>query len=95
MITVKVWDSVITVKGHSGYADHGKDIVCAGVSTLAQTLIKSIDSLTDDDISYSIRPGNIEIRYTHLSDDSKKLIDAFFIGCGLIAGEYPDNVKII
>jgi len=27
------------VEGHSGYADHGQDIICAGVSAITQTAL--------------------------------------------------------
>ncbi|MDB8682165.1 ribosomal-processing cysteine protease Prp, partial [[Ruminococcus] gnavus] len=47
----------IEIFGHAGYADPGKDIVCAGVTALTQTLIQSIDDLTDDEIEYRISPG--------------------------------------
>ena len=33
--------------GHSGYADAGEDIVCAGISVLVINTINSIDQLTD------------------------------------------------
>ena len=35
----------------------GKDIVCAGVTALTQTLIKSIEDLTIDRPEYEIAPG--------------------------------------
>lgn len=35
----------ITIKGHAGYAPIGEDIVCAGVSTLAYTLIARLEDL--------------------------------------------------
>ena len=44
MISVTVTrkdDSIreITVSGHAGYATHGKDVVCAAVSSIAQTAL--------------------------------------------------------
>jgi uncharacterized protein YsxB (DUF464 family) len=35
----------IDVGGHSGYASAGKDIVCAGVSVLVQTMIMGLMAL--------------------------------------------------
>lgn len=84
----------ITIKGHANYAEHGKDIVCAGVSTLIQTLIQSVEELTADKIQYDIQPGAVNIKFWCLSDLTKGLVDAFFIGAKLIADEYPDNVKL-
>lgn len=34
MIKVYIGKGVVEIKGHSGYAEMGKDIVCAGVSAL-------------------------------------------------------------
>ncbi len=39
-----------TVKGHAGYAEHGSDIVCAGVSTLVINTINSIEHFLDENI---------------------------------------------
>ena len=41
----KVYELVI--KGHAGYDVHGKDIVCAAVSSMAITTINNIIALDD------------------------------------------------
>ena len=94
MIAVSVRKDGITVSGHANYAEAGKDIVCAGVSALIQTLIKSIGDLTEDKIEYEISPGRADIHYRDLSDAGKLLIDSFFIGVCQIADEFPDHVRI-
>lgn len=85
----------ITIKGHAGYAPRGKDIVCAGVSTLIQTLIQSVEELTTDKITYKMSSGKVYIKFWCLSEQTKTLINAFFIGVEMIANTYPDNVKIV
>ena len=35
----------VSVKGHSGYAEEGSDIVCAGISTLLITIDQALCSL--------------------------------------------------
>lgn len=95
MIKVTRYKSQITIKGHANYAEHGKDIVCSAVSVLVQTLIKSIESLTTDKIKYSMSPGTVDINFWCLSDQSKVLIDAFFVGVKGVAAAHPDNVKVI
>jgi uncharacterized protein YsxB (DUF464 family) len=94
MIEVKRLKSGISVKGHANYAPIGQDIVCSAVSVLAQTLIQSVKELTTDEIKYSMSPGTVDIKFWCLSDQSKVLIDAFFIGIEGIAKAYPDNVKV-
>ena len=50
MIAVSVRKDGIEISGHAGYAEAGKDIVCAGVTALTQTLIRSLEGLTSDEI---------------------------------------------
>lgn len=47
-IAVSITEKGITVDGHVGFADPGKDIICATVSILTQNLIKSLNNLTKD-----------------------------------------------
>lgn len=94
MIVINHHSNGITMSGHAGYAPHGQDIVCAGVSTLIQTLVQSIEELTQDEIQYSMQPGTVDIKFGNLSEQAQLLVDSFFVGVQLIAGEYPDNVKI-
>lgn len=95
MITVKRHDCGVSILGHAGYAPHGQDIVCAGVSTLAQTLVASILGMTTDEIQYDMQPGSVEIKYRNLSEAAQLLVDSFFVGITLIANTYPENVRIV
>lgn len=95
MVTVTRRKDGISIKGHANYAKPGKDIVCAGVSALVQTLIQSVEELTADQIEYSMAPGMVSIKFWCLSEQSRVLIDAFFIGINGIAGAHPENVYVV
>ena len=95
MIVIRRDKYKIKITGHAGYAPIGQDIVCAGISALVQTLIESIETLTSGQIKYVSQPGLVEIKHGDLSADTKLLIDSFFVGVGLIAETYPDNVRIV
>lgn len=95
LIEASVRRDGITVKGHANYAVSGSDIICAGITALAQTLIKSIKDLTDDKIEYEISPGRVDIKYGNLSEKSKTLVDSFFIGICMIAEEFLEYVRIM
>lgn len=95
LIEVTVRKDEIKISGHANHAVSGSDIVCAGVTALAQTLIKSIKDLTDDKIEYEISPGRVDIKYGDLSEKSKTLVDSFFIGICMIAEEFPEYVRIM
>ena len=95
MIEIRREKRGIYISGHAGYAERGKDIVCAGVSTLAQTLIASVEMLTDEKIQYAISPGTVDIKYGNLSEQAQLLIDSFFVGAELIAATYPDYLRVL
>lgn len=95
MIAVSVRLDGIKIEGHAGYAEAGKDIVCAGVTALTENLIGSIESLTKDTIQYEILPGRVDIHFKDLSEDGKLLVDSFFLGISGIAQDFPGHVKII
>ena len=94
LIEVSVRKDGITVSGHAGYAEVGKDIVCAGVTALTQTLIKSVSDLTEDKIQCEVSPGKANIHYRDLSEAGKLLVDSFFIGICMIADEFPECVRV-
>lgn len=95
MIAVSVRLDGITVDGHAGYAEAGKDIVCAGVTALVENLIDSIEGLTVDTIQYEVSPGRADIHYKDLSEEGKLLVDSFFLGICDIEQDFPEHVKII
>lgn len=94
MIAVCVRKDKIEINGHANYAEIGKDIVCAGVTALTQTLIRSLEGLTSDEIEYEISPGRADIHCRNLSEEGKLLVDSFFIGVCSIADEFSDHVRI-
>lgn len=94
MIEITRYDGGLSITGHANYAEPGKDIVCAGVSVLAQTLIASIEELTTDEIKYSMQPGTVCIKHGKLSERAQVLVASFFVGVEAIAATYPDNVRI-
>lgn len=94
MIVISATDGGIALKGHAGYAEAGKDIVCAGVTALVQTLITSMEELTADQIEYSISPGKADIRYRNLSEAGRLLVDSFFVGLKEIEREFPEYIRL-
>ena len=94
MIAVTVRQDGIIINGHAGYAEAGKDIVCAGVTALTETLVKSLEGLSGDVIECDISPGKADIRLRNLSEEGKLLVDSFFVGICGIAEDFPEYVKI-
>lgn len=96
MIVVTKYEDRITVKGHANYAEPGSDIVCAGVSTLVQTLEASLERLTDGTCTVSARePGDFRLIFgDEQTLEEQVLLDAFMIGIKGIAAAYPCYVSL-
>lgn len=94
MITITHLPDRIIIEGHANYAQHGQDIVCSAVSTLAQTLAESVQKLTNDEFTAEIEPGKMIMGFRCLSEQTKLLIDAFFVGIKMIADTYPQHVQM-
>ena len=94
MTTIEITKTRVLIQGHSGYAPPGKDIVCAAISALSQTLISALEDLAGEKIEYDIESGYVDIRHGHLSKRGNLLIDAFFVGICGIADAYPNHVHI-
>ena len=94
-VTHNVRTNEITVSGHAGYAEPGKDIVCAAVSVLVNTLVESMEAVTRGQLDCIQRDGFTHIVYWPSFDDGvQALIGAFFIGGGGVAEAYPGYVLL-
>ena len=52
----------IRVHGHAGYAEYGKDIVCAAVSAVVQTALIGVERVAGCRVRRNDGPGLIEAR---------------------------------
>lgn len=89
MIEVKRDNLKISIKGHAGYDEIGKDIVCAGVSTLLHTYAFALDieELQQDGEWLYVEPPN-NIKALHICQ-------AIWRGLIMISATYPDYVKLV
>ena len=85
----------LAVFGHANYDDKGKDIVCAGVSSIVQALIGWIEEHSEyaDMVSIDELHGEVIIQCEGGEDVSAVFLMAA-IGLEQIANTYPDNVSI-
>lgn len=94
MIVINRTENGISIDGHAGYAENGKDIVCAAVSVLYETLINSLSELTEDRVLYNEADGHSQIYYEDLSEAGMLLVESFFVGVLMITNTYADYVTI-
>ncbi|ADL68659.1 ribosomal-processing cysteine protease Prp [Thermoanaerobacterium thermosaccharolyticum] len=87
------------IKGHAGYDVYDRDIVCAGVTAVAQTAVLGLESLKTASIKKKINDGYmyVEIESYGANDDSIRLcaiIDTMILGLKDIEKDYPAYVKV-
>ena len=79
------------VRGHSGFAEAGSDVVCAAVSMLVINTMNSIESLTDDRFKASMDKEGTVIRFEFEdkpSDKSVLLTDSMILGLKTVQRDY-------
>lgn len=89
----------LTVMGHAGYAPHGRDIVCAGVSSLCMALVCHLEYLEAQGelISLDYRGGSgfftCRMLCRPFASLPRSAIDLVCRGFILIEERYPDCLQ--
>ena len=83
----------LIIKGHAFYADVGKDIVCAAVSSMAILTINNIISL-DESIDYEESAGFLKIRVMRDTELNQKLLENLIHSLKELVCQYPKNIEI-
>ena len=84
----------ITLKGHALYADLGKDIVCAAVSSIVITTVNAIKRIDSQAISYEDN-GSVLIKILKHDEITNKLTENLADLLKELANDYPKNIKIL
>ncbi len=84
--------------GHSGYADAGSDIICAGVSALVINAINSIEKFTSvmPQLETEAESGLIDCRLKNYTDhDVALLMQSMILGLQGIQKDYGNEFIIL
>ena len=84
----------IKIKGHSGYAEEGYDIVCSSVSSIAITTINAIERLDSKAITYSEDDGLLIINVLKNDKVVNTLIDNMISLFEELERKYNKYIKI-
>ena len=85
--------------GHSGYAKHGKDIVCAAISALAYTAVGAVSEMTKVEADWNYKDGYMfYMVHNDIADNDKSVIktilDTIVIGFRQVELSYKGYVKV-
>ena len=94
MIKIVIKDNLIKVSGHAKFADYGKDIVCASVSSIVYTTVNGIFNIDKNAITFKDK-DDIEIKINKRSKVVDILISNMVELLEDLAKQYEKNIKIV
>jgi uncharacterized protein YsxB (DUF464 family) len=95
MIKVELKANEIVISGHALYADKGKDIVCASVSSIVITSVNACLNLNENSLIYQEKEGFLKIEILENDNITKTLITNMVSLLKELANQYPKNINII
>lgn len=84
----------IIVSGHANFANLGKDIVCASISSILITTINAIVRLDNESIEYSESNARLYIKVINKNEITNLLLINMMELLSDLESQYPKNVKI-
>ncbi len=94
MIKIIKDNDLITVSGHSGMAEYGKDIVCASVSSIIYTTLNAIASFNSTYIDVKDDGSTMTIKIKEKDEIVLKLIANMLEMLKSVAKDYPKNLSV-
>lgn len=84
------------VRGHSGFANAGSDIVCAAVSAMTSLTVNLLTETFGVECDLKVDGGkaDISLGLKRPSDVGGKVIAAFRAEMARLAEEYPQNILV-
>lgn len=93
---------LLKINGHAGAAEIGKDIYCAGVSTLVYTMVKTLLDAQEDgileDLDIQNKNGRISIKCTPKEEYTPNIDTIYMVifnGMEALADSYPEYIRFI
>ena len=102
-ITTEGKNLALRLTGHAGYAEHGKDIVCASASILAHALAQIVSAVERrgelaSPAEIRLESGDTLISCEPGEDTLDAMIGAYYFaktGYALLAHNYPQYVRLM
>ncbi len=94
MIKVYINNKTIIIKGHAGYQEYGKDIVCASCSSIVITSINAALRIEHESLNYKEEKDKLTIEVLSDNKDVLLVIENMIEMLKELALTYKKNIKI-
>ena len=85
--------SKVSLKGHAGTAEYGKDLVCAAVSAIMFGFCNALDQIAGNGEAV-IRSNLISAENISFEEKENVIFETLLVQLETVAEQYPDAVKI-
>lgn len=83
-----------SISGHANTAPRGQDIVCAGVSSLAQTAVLGVTKYLGREVDFAVASGKLELALQETDSLTSAILETMLLGLTEIERLYPRKVRI-
>ena len=94
MIKVIYNNNTIKISGHADYAEFGKDIVCASVSSIITTVVNCVMNIDKDSITYQDDGKTITITKINNNEVVNTIFATMIDILKDLENQYKENIKV-
>ena len=84
----------MTIKGHAKSNEHGKDLVCAGVSSICIGMLNALDEQCNGQFDYKYSDGYIQVEASNQEHDIQLLLNTLLIQLQTVEFVHKQFIKI-
>lgn len=85
------------IRGHAGYAESGRDIVCAAVTAVAETALLGLRKVARVEVEVRRRPGLLVCRLPPAAaqgESAQAILETMACGLADIAADYGAHLEV-
>ncbi|MGI6608209.1 MAG: ribosomal-processing cysteine protease Prp [Erysipelotrichaceae bacterium] len=86
--------SSLQISGHANAAEYGKDLVCAGISSIAVGLANAIDILNKESCIVDVDENFVSISVVNNNEIIQTILKTGIIQLQTIEEQFPENIRI-
>ena len=84
----------LQISGHSGSAERGKDLICAGVSSISIGCLNALDIMANDDCDLTLGENLVKIEVKKINHDSQIILQSVLIQLRTMQEKYSNFITI-
>ena len=83
------------ISGHALFAESGKDIICAAVSSAAYMAANTITDIIGADATATVEDGAMCVTLNQTNEQAETVLRGLELHLTELSKQYPKNIKII